>query len=76
MKFGIEPRLLEKQYKHLQWKVHPDRLARHSEQEREYSANSATQINMAYSVLRSPLSRANYMVRWRSIHFSCVYVSE
>jgi|LauGreDrversion2_2_1035103.scaffolds.fasta_scaffold330611_1 molecular chaperone HscB len=62
MQFKLDTGLLDMHYKRLQWQVHPDRLARHSQTERDYSAQSVMHINMAYQVLKDPLSRANYIV--------------
>eukprot|EP00878_Enallax_costatus_P017940 GHUV01018865.1.p1 GENE.GHUV01018865.1~~GHUV01018865.1.p1 ORF type:complete len:198 (+),score=44.42 GHUV01018865.1:195-788(+) len=60
--FEIDPAALEKRYKLLQWQLHPDKQAQKPLQEQEYSAEQASLINQAYGVLRSPMSRANYMV--------------
>lgn len=66
MQFQLDLRLLDQQYKRLQWQVHPDRLAGHTQTELDYSAQSVMHINMAYQVLRNPLSRANYIVSQQS----------
>eukprot|EP00878_Enallax_costatus_P021494 GHUV01022755.1.p1 GENE.GHUV01022755.1~~GHUV01022755.1.p1 ORF type:complete len:203 (+),score=44.43 GHUV01022755.1:693-1301(+) len=60
--FEIDPAALEKRYKLLQWQLHPDKQAQKPLQEQEYSAEQASLINQAYGVLRSPMSRANYML--------------
>ncbi len=60
--FDIDPQLLEKRYKGLQWNLHPDKMGRKAAEEQEFSAQHASNVNLAYSVLKSPLSRANYMV--------------
>lgn len=60
--FDLDPTALEKRYKLLQWQLHPDKSVSKTRQEQEYSAEQASLINQAYGVLRSPLSRANYMV--------------
>jgi molecular chaperone HscB len=62
MQYDLDMEALEKQYKRLQWQIHPDRLAAHTPQEQDYSAQSVMHINVAYGVLRHPLSRANYIV--------------
>lgn len=62
MTYDLDITRLEQQYKLLQWRVHPDRLAKQTPQEQGFSKELAAHVNMAYSVLRNPLSRANYMV--------------
>lgn len=62
MTYDLDIARLEQQYKLLQWRVHPDRLVKQTPQEQGFSKELAAHVNMAYSVLRNPLSRANYMV--------------
>ncbi len=61
--FDLDPSELEKRYKQLQWQLHPDKAAQRPAAEREHSADHASLLNQAYSALRSPLARANYLVR-------------
>ncbi|KAG1663823.1 hypothetical protein FOA52_013388 [Chlamydomonas sp. UWO 241] len=68
MTYDLDPVVLEKRYKSMQWSVHPDRMAHTSSQEQGFSADTASMINMGYSVLRNPLSRANYMLGQMGIH--------
>lgn len=37
-------------------------------QEREFSAQHASVINLAYSILKSPLSRANYLLASKGVN--------
>jgi len=67
MQYDLDLDKLEKQYKMLQWQLHPDKAVGRTEAEREFSAQQATMVNMAYSVLRSPLARANYMLAQRGV---------
>lgn len=60
--YDIDPAALERRYKLLQWQLHPDKTVQRTEEEKEFSAAQASLINQAYSVLRSPLARANYLV--------------
>ena len=53
---------LEQRYKGAQRELHPDKFGQRSSQEQQYSADHSAQVNMAYNTLRSPLSRAVYMV--------------
>lgn len=62
-KFDIETAKLDARYKALQWQMHPDLSAHKPASEKEFSAQQSMVVNMAYGVLRTPLSRANYMVR-------------
>jgi Fe-S protein assembly co-chaperone HscB len=62
--FDLDPAALEKRYKLLQWQLHPDKTTLRSQEEQQFSAEQATRVNQAYGVLRRPLSRANYMVRF------------
>lgn len=66
--FDIDPQLLEKRYKGLQWNLHPDKMGRKAAEEQEFSAQHASNVNLAYSVLKSPLSRANYMLMLRGVN--------
>jgi molecular chaperone HscB len=71
--FGLEPgfdidlQALAARYRELQRQVHPDRFASGSEQERLLSVQQATQVNEAYQTLKSPLSRARYLLALRGI---------
>ncbi|GLI59059.1 hypothetical protein VaNZ11_000889 [Volvox africanus] len=65
--FDINPRLLERRYKQLHWNVHPDKMGQKPTEEREFSAQQASIINLGYSILKSPLSRANYLLALRGI---------
>ncbi|KAG2445892.1 hypothetical protein HXX76_000496 [Chlamydomonas incerta] len=66
--FDLDPQLLEKRYKLLQWNLHPDKMGHKPPQEREFSAAHASLINLAYSILKSPLSRANYLLALKGVN--------
>ncbi|KAG2451568.1 hypothetical protein HYH02_004166 [Chlamydomonas schloesseri] len=66
--FDLDPQLLEKRYKQLQWNLHPDKMGHKPAQEREFSAQHASLINLAYSILKSPLSRANYLLALKGVN--------
>ena len=59
MKFDLDITKLEQKYKMLQWQLHPDKAVSRPSDEQDFSAQHATLVNMAYSVLKAPLSRAN-----------------
>lgn len=60
--FDIGIKNLEVAYFAMQTKLHPDRFAQKSEKERMMAMQQSTSINEAYEVLKSPLSRAEYML--------------
>lgn len=60
--FEVEQETLALRYRELQRAVHPDRFANATEQEKRLSVQQAAQINEAYQVLKSPLSRARYLL--------------
>lgn len=66
--FGLEPGFelelenLSARYRDLQRAVHPDKFANASDQERLLSVQQAAQINEAFQTLKSPLSRARYLL--------------
>ncbi|MCK6429947.1 Fe-S protein assembly co-chaperone HscB [Betaproteobacteria bacterium PRO7] len=65
--FGLEPRFaldaeaLERAYRRVQERVHPDRFAAGSAAERRVAMQWATRANEAFQTLRSPLKRAAYL---------------
>lgn len=65
--FGLSPRyvldnsVLEKTWRELAAKVHPDRYATASPAERRVAMQWASTINEAYRVLKTPLNRARYL---------------
>ena len=66
---GLEPRLnidlaaLEQEFHRLSRKLHPDRFARASESEREWSLASTALLNDAYRTLKDPLRRTGYLLK-------------
>jgi hypothetical protein len=63
-KFDVDTTYLEKEFKNLQKQLHPDKFSTKSEMEKEISTENSSVVNKAYRVLRSPLHRASYMVRY------------
>lgn len=67
--FGLVPRLdldlgmLEHQFHKLSRKLHPDRFARASENEKEWSLANTALLNDAYRTLRDPLRRTEYLLK-------------
>lgn len=61
-RFQIDSDSLERDYRALQSRVHPDKFAHLSDGERRLSLQWATRVNEAYQTLRSPLSRGRYLL--------------
>jgi molecular chaperone HscB len=67
--FGLKPRLnldlaaLEKEFHRLSRKLHPDRFARASEGERDWSLADTALLNDAYRALKDPLRRTEYLLK-------------
>jgi len=60
--FALEPAQLDRAYRDIQSKIHPDRFAHAGEAERRASMQWATQVNEAYRTLKSPVQRAKYLL--------------
>jgi len=66
--FGLPQKLtldlatLEQQFHSLSWKLHPDRFARSSEDERQLSLDLTSQLNDAYRTLGNPVARVEYLL--------------
>ena len=61
--FQIDLEPLEREFHRLSRKLHPDRFARASEQEREWSLANSSLLNDAYRTLKAPLSRTEYLLK-------------
>jgi molecular chaperone HscB len=62
-KFQIDLESLEREFHRLSRKLHPDRFARASEQEREWSLADTALLNDAYRTLKDPLFRTEYLLK-------------
>lgn len=60
--FKINDTLLDRRYKDLQRQLHPDKFSTKSDLERERSEEASALVNEAFSTLKSPLKRAEYIV--------------
>jgi molecular chaperone HscB len=65
--FDVDLSVLPLTYQQLQRLTHPDKFASGSEQEKLVAIQKNAQVNDAYSVLKSPLSRAEYLLSLRGI---------
>jgi molecular chaperone HscB len=67
--FGLKPRLnldlaaLEAEFHRLSRKLHPDRFARATENEKQWSLADTALLNDAYRTLKDPLHRTEYLLR-------------
>jgi molecular chaperone HscB len=69
-RFEIDAVALDRAYKDVQAKVHPDRFVSSSAAERRVAMQWATRANEAFAVLRSPLRRAAYLCELRGVPIS------
>ncbi len=60
--FRLDAPTLDRRYRELQAKVHPDKFAHASDAERRLSLQWATRVNEAYQTLKKPLARAQYLL--------------
>lgn len=65
--FEIDLRKLKEHYQTLQKLTHPDRFARASEQEKRMYLTKNSQVNDAYTVLKSPISRGEHLLVVRGV---------
>jgi len=62
-----EPPGLDDEFRALSRKLHPDRFARATPQERRYSLEQTTLLNEAYRTLKDPVRRAEHLLALRGI---------
>ncbi len=60
--FRQDPSVLDKRFRDVQARVHPDKFAHAGDSERRLSLQWATRVNEAYQTLKKPLSRAQYLL--------------
>ncbi|MCI0572919.1 MAG: Fe-S protein assembly co-chaperone HscB [Myxococcaceae bacterium] len=58
---------LERQYRELSLKLHPDRFAHADPRERRLSLEQTTGLNEAYKVLKEPVRRAFYLLKLEGV---------
>jgi molecular chaperone HscB len=69
--FSLEPRLnldlhaLETEFHRLSRKLHPDRFARATPHEKEWSLADTALLNDAYRTLKDPITRTEYLLKLR-----------
>ncbi len=67
--FHLNTQELTARYRELQKVVHPDRFANASDRDRRLAVQQAANINEAFSVLKSPLKRARYLLILAGVDF-------
>ncbi len=71
--FGLAPRhaldasALERRFRELSLKLHPDRFAKADARERRISLEQTTALNDAYKALKDPTRRAYYLLKLKGV---------
>jgi molecular chaperone HscB len=65
--FALEAEALERSYRDIQSKVHPDRFAHAGDAERRASLQWTTRVNEAYRTLKDPVQRAKHLLELRGV---------
>ena len=65
--FALDSQALERSYREIQSRVHPDRFAHAGDAERRASLQWTTRVNEAYRTLKSPLQRAKHLLELHGI---------
>ena len=65
--YALETEALERSYREIQSRVHPDRFARAGDAERRASLQWTTRVNEAYRVLKDPVQRAKHLLELHSV---------
>ena len=71
--FRVEPAALERAYREIQARIHPDRYARAGEAEKRASLQWTTRVNEAYTTLKDPVRRAAYLLELNGV--DCAFES-
>jgi molecular chaperone HscB len=65
--FALEAEALERSYRDIQSRVHPDRFAHAGDAERRASLQWTTRVNEAYRTLKDPMQRAKHLLELRGV---------
>jgi molecular chaperone HscB len=65
--FAVDSEALERTYREIQSRVHPDRFAHAGDAERRASMQWTSRVNEAYRTLRSPVARAKHVLELNGI---------
>ena len=65
--FAVESEALERSYREIQSRVHPDRFAHAGDAERRASLQWTTRVNEAYRILKDPVQRARHILELHGV---------
>jgi molecular chaperone HscB len=65
--FAVDEERLERAYREIQSRVHPDRFANAGDAERRASLQWTTRVNEAYRTLRNPVARASHLLALKGV---------
>jgi molecular chaperone HscB len=65
--YALEAGRLERAYREIQARIHPDRFASAGDAERRASIEWTTRVNEAYRVLRDPVQRARHLLELHGV---------
>jgi molecular chaperone HscB len=65
--YALELDALDRAYRDIQSRIHPDRFAHAGDAERRASMQWATRVNEAYRALRSPVARAKHLLELHGV---------
>jgi len=65
--FALDAAALERAYRDIQTRVHPDRYAHAGDAERRASMQWTTRVNEAYRILQRPLERARHLLELHGV---------
>ena len=65
--YGLDKEVLERSYRELQARVHPDRFAHAGDAERRASLQWTTRVNEAYRTLKDPVQRGKHVLELRGV---------
>jgi molecular chaperone HscB len=68
--FQLDSATLEKEFHRLSRRLHPDRFARASADEQQWSLAATALLNDAYRALRDPIQRTEYLLRLEGLELS------
>jgi len=66
-RFRVDAQALDRAYRQLQGEVHPDRFANSDDAQKRLASQSSARVNEAYSALKDPVTRAQYLLSLRGI---------
>lgn len=65
--FAVDAEALERSYREIQSRVHPDRFAHAGDAERRASLQWTTRVNEAFQILKNPVTRARHVLELHGV---------